>query len=512
MFLGIDIGGTKTAVCTADNNGKILDKIKFETTDWRSTLDRVITEGRKLLGGERPKAIGISCGSPQDAKTGMILEPPNLPGWVDVPVCKMMSEAFLAPARLMNDANACALAEWRFGAGKGTKNMVFLTFGTGMGAGVILDGRLYEGTTESAGEVGHMRLEKEGPTGYGKAGSFEGFCSGGGIKQLGIAYAKEALDRGLSPAYARSASELDTVSAKTIADAAHAGDETALKVYKEVSKRLGQGLSVIMDLYNPEAIVIGSIFVRAEDLLREAMEAEIQKEALSKTSGVCRVLPAALGEALGDYAAIAVAMQEHDSLFARYPSLTSCKDDIEKACEMLINCAKNNGLIMTCGNGGSASDSEHIVGELMKGFTRKRPLPADVRARYEERFGTPMPMLQQAVRAISLPSQIAVLSAFANDVTAEDVYAQLAYGYASEGDVLIAMSTSGNSKNCVSAAKAALIKGAKVIALTGEKDSELSKISDVTIQVPETETYKVQELHLPVYHKLCLAVEESMFD
>src|SRR5690606_15592063 len=138
-------------------------------------------------------AIGISCGGPLDSRRGVILSPPNLPGWDRIPVVEVFQQAFKVPVALQNDANAGALAEWLWGAGRGSHNMIFLTFGTGMGAGLILNGQLYSGTNDLAGEVGHIRLAPDGPVGYGKAGSFEGFCSGGGIKQLATDRAKMAL-------------------------------------------------------------------------------------------------------------------------------------------------------------------------------------------------------------------------------------------------------------------------------------------------------------------------------
>ena len=513
-YLGVDIGGTKSAVSVADETGRILKKETFETAGPEETLALLVDAAKVLLQGDPVKSIGISCGSPQDSVRGLILEPPNLPGWKEVPVTKCFSEAFHAPAFLMNDANACALAEWKFGAGKGTKNMIFLTFGTGLGAGVILDGRLYEGTSYGAGETGHIRLDQDGPTGYGKKGSFEGFCSGGGIKQLGEAYAKKALENGKTVSYCPTEADLPSITAKSIALAARSGDETAKEVYRECGRRFGEGLAVLVDLYNPEVIVAGSIFERSGDLLREEMEKRLREEALPQNLAVCRIVPASLGDSIGDVAAVTVAMlgEERESLFGRYPALEVCREAIDEAGKILIEAAKADRTVLVCGNGGSAADSEHIVGELMKGFRKKRPVSEKTRRAYFERFGEEMPALQEAVRAISLPSQSGVLSAFANDVNAEDAYAQLAYGYAREGDVLIAISTSGNSKNCVAAAKAALLRGAKVIALTGEKESRLSALATVSIRVPETETYKVQEFHLPVYHELCLRVENAMFE
>lgn len=194
-----------------------------------------------------------------------------------------------------------------------------------------------------------------------------------------------------------------------------------------------------------------------------------------------------------------------ENLLKRYPSLEVCKEDIENALKLMLDTYKNGGKVLVCGNGGSASDSEHIVGELMKGFKSKRYV-TDERIAEDLRCG-----LQGALPAISLPSQTGVLTAFINDVDPDMMYAQLVYGYAKENDLLIGLSTSGNSKNVVNAARVAKAVGAKTLALTGEKESKLSEICDVCIKVPETETYKVQEYHLPVYHYMCLETEKYFF-
>ncbi len=192
-------------------------------------------------------------------------------------------------------------------------------------------------------------------------------------------------------------------------------------------------------------------------------------------------------------------------LYEKYPALKVCREDIEKALELMLDTYRNGGKVLVCGNGGSAADSEHIVGELMKGFLSKRPV-TDERIPENMRGG-----LQGSLPAISLPSQSAILSAFINDVDPEMMYAQLVYGYAKENDLLIGLSTSGNSKNVVNAIEVAKSVGIKTLSLTGERESRMSELSDVTIRVPETETYKVQEYHLPVYHYLCAEVERVMF-
>jgi len=192
-------------------------------------------------------------------------------------------------------------------------------------------------------------------------------------------------------------------------------------------------------------------------------------------------------------------------LYERYPMLEVCKADIEEALQLMIETYNKGGKILICGNGGSASDSEHIVGELLKGFMLKRPVK-DERIPENLRKG-----LQGSLPAISLPSQCAILSAFVNDVDPEMMYAQLVYGYAKEEDLVIGLSTSGNSKNVVNAIEVAKCLGVKTLSMTGKTESRLSELSDVTIRVPETETYKVQELHLPVYHHLCAEVEKAFF-
>ena len=311
--LGFDIGGTKCAVITAEVSGGDIRLLKKEKcpTDLSVSPEKMIEKLVLMADGilERdPDAIGISCGGPLDSKKGIIMSPPNLTGWDNVAIVDIIGAHYSVRPKLQNDANACALAEWRFGAGRGCENMVFLTFGTGLGAGLILGGRLYEGTNGNAGEVGHIRLAPQGPVGYGKSGSFEGFCSGGGIAQLGLSMAQDARSNGKEPLYFKDGASQKDVSAASVANAARAGDETAQEVYRESGRYLGRGLSVLIDILNPERIVIGSIFARSGDLLWEDAKREIEKEALGVSAACCEVVPAALGENIGDYAAIATAL------------------------------------------------------------------------------------------------------------------------------------------------------------------------------------------------------------
>ena len=259
---GLDIGGTKCALVIGDRTGKVLARWQVATADYGADWQRLINDLLKNAEGiyTRPLAAGVSCGGPLSSARGVIMSPPNLPGWDDVHIVEWLQNRLSVPAFLQNDANACALAEWQFGAGRGCKNMVFLTFGTGMGAGLILDGRLYAGTNDMAGEAGHMRLAPDGPEGYGKRGSFEGFCSGGGIRQL----AQMELGKDLS--------------CKQLCELADAGAADARRVLEKSADYLGRALAVLIDILNPERIVIGSIYARAERYFKDGALSAIRRK------------------------------------------------------------------------------------------------------------------------------------------------------------------------------------------------------------------------------------------
>ena len=294
IHIGIDIGGTKTAVSAGDSAGKIIKKKAFPTDRKPETaLDNIFSETQMLItefGRASVAAIGVSCGGPLDSERGIIQSPPNLPGWDDVPITRILEEKFSLPAFLENDANACALAEWYYGAGQGCRNMIFLTFGTGFGAGMILDGKLYRGSSGLAGEVGHIRMTDDGPPGYGKRGSLEGWCSGGGISGAYLDLYGERISGG------------------EVCRRAEQGDEKALKVIERSAFMLGRFLAILIDIINPDRIVIGSIFARSEALFRNSAEKIIREECLPLCAGACTVLPAALSESLGDVAAVCVAV------------------------------------------------------------------------------------------------------------------------------------------------------------------------------------------------------------
>lgn len=312
MLAGIDIGGTKCAVTIGnikDEAVEIINKIKFKTSEYSNpydVLERLADELEKMQ-REGIEAIGISCGGPLDSKNGVIMSPPNLPGWDNISVKNFFEERFKAKTFLQNDADACAVAEWKFGAAKGLENVIFLTFGTGLGAGLILNGRLYSGTNSMAGEVGHIRLSEFGAVGYGKTGSAEGFCSGGGIAQIGRNKALELLQIGKDCLFCRSYDELDKITAETIARAANSGDLCALEVYRISGRKLGELLSVLIDLLNPQMIVVGSVYTRSSHLMQAEMTKVIETETLAVPRKNCIISKAVLSDSIGDYAAISAA-------------------------------------------------------------------------------------------------------------------------------------------------------------------------------------------------------------
>ena len=529
-WIGIDVGGTKCAVVVAEvNRGiHILDKIRFLSCAERGAddmLSRIMSAVDEILEKnglttEDVRAIGVSCGGPLDSRTGCVLAPPNLPGWVNIPLTDILKARFSVPAFLLNDANACALVEWKMGAGRGTRNMIFCTMGTGMGAGVIAEGRLLIGASDMGGEIGHMRLAEDGPVGFGKAGSFEGFVSGGGIGRQAREWTEKQIEQGNPPAWTRDGAETDKIDARLIAEYALRGDADAKMLYDRIGTMLGRGLSLLVDAFNPEKIVIGSIFARSEALLRPAMEREMEKECIPYSLRASAVVPAQTGESLGDYASVMTAlyglgidpMYEADetdarvlsrfqTLFEHHPRLESLRESVMDAYLVLRDCYQSGGKLLLCGNGGSAADCEHIVGELMKGFWLKRPVAKE---------GV-LSRLQGALPAIALTGHSALSTAFMNDCDPAYVYAQQTFGYGRKGDVLIGISTSGNAENVVNAMRAAKEMGLMTVALTGGTGGKMRALADAAVIAPGNCPADVQECHLPIYHALCGMLEAKFF-
>jgi glucokinase len=315
LWAGVDIGGTKTAVVVSADPPDVLSRTEFPTlpdNGPQPAIEQMKSALRSMLrefdaDGDSLAGIGVSCGGPLDSERGIIQAPPNLSTWIDIPIVKILTREFGCPVCLENDANAGAVAEHRYGAGKGARNMVFLTMGTGFGAGVILDGRIYRGTNGMAGEIGHVRLTAEGPVGYHKAGSAEGWVSGGGLTQwanTAVTMARESGEPSILLRYPQDRQ----ITARDVGMAAEKGDALACRIVTQCGEKLGMALAILVDILNPERIVIGGLAMRLGDLLLEPARSTLAEEALHPSVAVCQVVPAALGESIGDVAALCIAM------------------------------------------------------------------------------------------------------------------------------------------------------------------------------------------------------------
>ena len=316
LLLGVDIGGTKCAVVVATPDGAILHRASEPTLSGqrgpRDALEQLANMARALVAQAGAvladvEGVGVSCGGPLDTKTGVIHAPPNLPDWQNVPVKAFFENALGLPTVVENDANATALAEWRFGAGQGAQNLVFLTMGTGIGGGIIADGRLYRGTNDLAGEIGHQTILLNGPLcGCGKRGCLEALASGPAIARL----ARESLHYGRQKRVLLLAGGKPAdITATHVVEAAKAGDPFAIEVLTEAGTYMGVGIANVIQILNPEKIILGTIAVHAGDLILEPIRAAVREYAWPRSASVCEIVPAALGDRAQDLAAIALLLQ-----------------------------------------------------------------------------------------------------------------------------------------------------------------------------------------------------------
>jgi len=314
-LVGVDIGGTKTAVVVSQQPPEVAGRIEFATAQGRGpghAIESIKAAIRELLSAqdtapESIAGIGVSCGSPLDPVAGVIQSPPNLASWIDVPIVEILAREFSCRVSLENDANAGAMAEHRYGAGRGCQHMIFLTMGTGLGAGIIANGRLYRGASDSAGEIGHVRLTRTGPVGYRKAGSVEGWASGGGMAQVAERELEAARRRGQhSLLIDRSEG---SVTAHDVLRAAQAGDKLALRIIAICGRKLGETLAILVDVLNPERIVVGGLALRFGELVLGPARSRMRREALAHAAAACEVVPAALDERIGDVAALCLALE-----------------------------------------------------------------------------------------------------------------------------------------------------------------------------------------------------------
>jgi glucokinase len=299
-ILGFDIGGTKVAVLAGTAAGDVLDRKMMSsgaTPGFEPMWATMTALADELIAQHGPPlAIGVSVGGPVDSQRGIVKSPPNLPGWVAIPLKDRLVQRFGVPAHVEHDAKAGALAEWLFGAARGRRNVVFLTYGTGLGAGLILDGHLYRGTMENAGEVGHWGMARRGPTAYHKVGSWEALSSGIGLPLLA---------RYLDPGH----DWPDGMTAEDLVGRARAGDRTARRVITTSATWLGRGIANLIDLLDPEIVVLGSLAVRAGDLVLPTVRRVVERESLAGSRHP-PVVASGLGDRIGDVAALSSAIYQ----------------------------------------------------------------------------------------------------------------------------------------------------------------------------------------------------------
>lgn len=302
VILGLDIGGTKSAVIIGTKAGQILARRSFATQveqGREASFGRLVAEAEILIGQwpDQIEAASVSVGGPLDLNEGYLINPPHLPGWHDFSLRTTLEERLKLPVYIEHDGNAGALAEWLFGAGHGKQSLIFLTAGTGFGAGLILGGRLWRGASSNAGEIGHVRAAESGPPIFGKAGAFESFCGGTGMAKL----AREmypSLSERLGPDF----------SVRELATAAQSGDAEAIQVIETSGRWLGRALALLVDLLNPEMIVVGSLGLRLGEMWLGPARTEMEREALPGAAQSCEVTVPALGEGLQDVAALCAAI------------------------------------------------------------------------------------------------------------------------------------------------------------------------------------------------------------
>jgi glucokinase len=314
LFIGIDLGGTKIGTALVDAEGQILAR-DFRKTQaaggLQAVVNRMVDAAYRVMGqaGVAPSqitAIGVGAPGPIDAKAGLVTSPPNLPGWRNVPLKKLVEEALDIPTFLENDANAAALGEHLFGAGRGTKNMIYVTASTGVGGGFILDGQIYDGATGAAGEIGHMTVLPRGPhCGCGNRGCLEALASGTAIAREG----KELVVRGVPTLITELAEgDPDRVSAKLVAQTAEQGDVEAQEIIADAMTYLGVGMASLVNLFNPELIVIGGGLTNMGEGLFGPVRRIIDRRAFRASAEAVKVVPAQLGDEVGILGAAAVAM------------------------------------------------------------------------------------------------------------------------------------------------------------------------------------------------------------
>jgi glucokinase len=506
LILGFDIGGTTIGVVLGTLEGEILDRMEAPTPvdkPFEAAFEQMISMASQLLdtlesrGLSYPQAVSAAVGGPLDIERGIIYSPPHLPTWDSAPLKERLSKHFQLPVFVEHDGNAGALAEYFFGAGRGVENLVYLTMGTGLGAGIIVDGKLLHGTNDLAGEVGHIRLSDEGPVEYDKAGSWESYCSGAGIAKLARQRDPDRWPAGTPT--------------RQIIESALAGDQNACQLIEEVGEWLGKGLAILVDTLNPELIVIGTLGIVLGDLLLEPARTVLQAEALPEAVTVCRIAPAQLGSDLSSISSIVAAIsayrqkrwrpqwdnqegEDHLDLVlrsleagvvVRQRTIEYLAGQIAHTADLILQVYRQGGKVLVFGNGGSAAASQHLTGELMGRFKAERmPLPA-----------------------VALSADSMVLTCIGNDYAFDQIFARQVCALAKPDDLLIGITTSGRSANVLEGLRAGRESGALTIALTGERGL-VEPVADHVVAVPSESTANIQEEHDAIIHAWCEVIDQ----
>ena len=496
-ILAFDIGGTKTAILEGGYDASVLQRREIPTQAQDpfpvafericAHADDVLAEARNA--GRTVSAISVSIGGPLQIEPGIILAPPHLPTWDNVPLKRLLSERYQLPAFVEHDGNAGALAEFHFGAGRGACNLIFLTAGTGFGGGIIIDGRIYRGASDTAGEVGHVRLADYGPREFGKVGSWEAFCSGAGM----VKWAHWQMP-GRWP---------QTLTTRELVTQALAGERDALRIVRECGQWLGRGLANLIDTLNPDVIALGSLAMALGDLLLAPAREVIWRECLPQAAAACRVVPAQLGARLGDVAALMAAISanrgqksaQEASMFQRalqdsvsaLARLDAIADVIEQTATAICDALLAGRKVIVFGNGGSAAQAQHLAGELVGKYgPARRSLPC-----------------------IALTADSGVVTCIANDFGYDSLFSRQVEGFTQAGDIVIGITTSGKSPNVLKALDAANSLGAVTIAMTGAAGLVGGQAAHV-VAVPSENTARIQEAHAFITHYWCDRVEKRM--
>jgi glucokinase len=503
--LALDIGGTKLAAAVVAADGSVHGLVVEPTPrtgDWRSATERLFDMGRRAVrraGAGAVQAVGIACGGPLDAPAGMLLSPPHLPGWLRVPIGPLAADAFGVPFALQNDATAAAIAEYRFGAGRDTGTMLYLTVSTGIGGGAVVNRALHRGAAGNGGEFGHVIVRHGGRLcGCGRRGCVEAYASGTAIAER----AREALSAGRSSSLAA----LPVVTAADVATAAAAGDRLAGGVWAEAVELLGAAITDLVNVFEPDLVVLGGGVTRSGAMLIDPVRETVVREAMPPAARAARIELTGLGDLVCVVGAGIIAhalpaagrpvaaraetsstesgemadwLESHlDEHVAVAEAMSTLSAEIRATGEMVCRRLAGGGTVYTLGNGGSAADAQHLTGELVGHFKRdRRPLPA-----------------------VTLSADPSTLTCIANDYSYEDVFARQIEALARPGDVVVAFTTTGRSANVTTALAAAQARGAVTLLFAGGDGGPASVHADRALLVPSKSTQRIQEMHTLMLH------------